>query len=116
MSAITFTALNFTGSADADDILAARREINAENQRRAVQDPPGTPLPFATGPELKASYLTLRLLGVTAAHLAAIDAAKTPAALQDLFTTAQLQQITANIMARANAGESADAIVADTAA
>lgn len=116
MSAITFTTLNYTGSADADDILAARREVNAENQRRLATSPPGTPLPFATGPELKSSYLTLRLAGVTAAHLAAVDAAKAPAALQDLFTTAQLQQITANIMARANAGESAAAIVADTAA
>lgn len=113
---ITFTALNYTGTPDADDILAARREVDAENKRRAAQSPPGTPLPFATGADLKASYLTLRLASVTAAHLAAIDAAKQPAALSDLFSNAQLQQITANIMARANAGESAAAIVADTAA
>jgi hypothetical protein len=42
--------------------------VDAENVRRAALDPPGTPLPFGTNQEKKASYLTSMLQVVLAAH------------------------------------------------
>jgi len=107
---IAFT-LDYIGTADADDILAARRLVDIENTRRAALVPPGTPL--STLPvNLKASALTVFSATITAAWLSYIDQAK-----QDTtrFTPAQITQIIANLNARLNAGEAASSIVIDTA-
>lgn len=116
MSAITFISLDYSGNPDADDVLGARRAIAIENQRRASLVPPGTPLPFATNPQIKASTLTAYLQLVANEHAANIASAKTQGALSEYFTPAQLEQIAINLRTRINAGESAAAIVTDTAA
>lgn len=58
MSAITFTSLTYTGTPNADDVLAAQKLVREENVRRAALDPPGTPL-SNVGAALKASVLVI---------------------------------------------------------
>ena len=112
MSAITFTSLTFTGTPDASDTLAAQFMVRLENARRALLDPPGTPLPSATGAQLKTSYLTVLLQIVTLAHESYIAQATVDSAR---FTQAQTDQIKFNLNARLDAGETAANIVTDTA-
>lgn len=122
MSAITFT-IGFTGSPDASDILGARRivrirndEITAENARRAAQTPPLSALPllpFATGAELKASYLGILLETVTSAHASYVAQAKAPTEVQSRLSAAEQEQLFAAIATRLNAGDSVATILTD---
>lgn len=59
--AITFTALDYTGTPTADEARAALDIINEENARRAAATPPGTPLPTGTNAQKKTSYITCLL-------------------------------------------------------
>lgn len=112
---IVFT-LDYTGTVEADDILAARHIIFLENQRRSRLSPPGAPLPFANAAQIKASYLGLLLAQITAQHLSNANLAKSITGLASRFTDAERQTIFANITARLNAGETVAAIITDTAA
>lgn len=112
---ITFTT-GFTGTPDADDILAARHIIFLENQRRAALTPPGTPLPTANAVNVRDSYLAVLLATLTSAHLSYIQQAKSASGADVRFTPAALEVIRANLTARLNAGESEESIVTDTAA
>lgn len=135
MSAITFT-LDFTGTPDADDILAARHivrqenerralvnvGITAENVRRAAQTPPLDPLPLlpilptATGAQLKASYLGLLIpKNITEAHLDYIKQAKNVVSIAAQMSEAEHQQMAGYLQTRRNAGETWAQIVADMA-
>lgn len=105
-------SLNFSGAPDNDDILAARHIIFLENQRRAALTPPGTPLSTADAASIKASYLTILLATVTAAHTSYIAQAKLT--LNSRFTDAEIQQITQNLVTRLNNGESSASIITDT--
>lgn len=131
-TAITWL-LDFSGSPSPDDILAARdivrREnerrtaenvsIAAENVRRAALTPPLsalpllTILPVATGAQLKASYLSILLVVVTAAHADYINKAKTAAAVESQLTESQKQSLYSAIQTRLNNGETMDTILAD---
>lgn len=141
---VVFT-LDYTGTPDADDVLAARHIIFLENQRRtqqnvviaatnaaaviensrrAAQLPPGTPipivplltlLPVATAAQIKASYLSLLLAQITTQHLSNTALAKSITGIASRFTDAERQQIFANLSARLNSGESAANIITDTA-
>lgn len=53
---------------NAADSDAATYIVEAENERRAAADPPETPLPYATGAELKASYLAMLESIIDRAH------------------------------------------------
>lgn len=108
--------VTYTGTADSDDALAARHAVFIENRTRAAATPPGTPLPFSTPAELKASYLIVLGQAVTKFHLESTVAAKSEAGISQRFTLAQVAQINANLVARLNAGEAAATIVTDTAA
>lgn len=133
MSAITFT-VDFTGTPDADDILAARHIVRlenerrtalntattAENARRAAQTPPLEPLPLlpilptATGAQLKASYLgILSSRNLTDAHLDYIRQAKSAAAVEAQLTDADKQALYGAIQTRLNAGTPLATILAD---
>lgn len=114
-SAITFTALNYTGTPSNDDVMAARYIVGLENKRRAALVPPGTPLLVDTAANLKASYLSMLLEIVTNAHGSYIEQAKGPAGAQLGFTDAQIEQIRVNLITRLNNGESAASLVTDTA-
>lgn len=124
-SAITFGELNFVGSPSPDDILAAKYIVALENKRRteqnvilAAQTPPGTPIPLLlvdTGPNLKASYLSILVGIVTAAHASYITQARGVPGSELVFTDAQREQIRVNLITRLNNGESAASIIADTA-
>lgn len=105
-------SLDFTGAPDADDVLAARQIIFLENQRRAALTPPGTPLSTANAAAIKASYLTILLVTVSAAHSSYIAQAK--AALNVRFTDAEIQQINQNLITRLNNGEPSASIITDT--
>lgn len=109
-------SVTYTGTADADDALAARHAVFLENRTRSEQTPPGTPLTYSTPAELKASYLIVLAAKVTAMHLDTITAAKSEAGITQRFTLVQVAQIHANLVARLNAGELAANLVADTAA
>lgn len=111
---ITFT-LDYSGSPDASDILAARHIIFLENQRRSRLTPPGAPLPFANAAQIKASYLGLLLDQITAQHLSNANLAKGITGLAVRLTQAERDQLFANVTARLNAGETVAAIIADTA-
>jgi hypothetical protein len=63
MSNITFT-LDFTGTPNSFDREAAIFAIERANSGRE------TPLPYSTGAELRASYLTVLLEGVESTHAA----------------------------------------------
>lgn len=73
MTAITFTGLNFTGTADDFDTGAAKSIVTQENDRRALLVPPLPPLAMATGAQLKTSYLELLLERVKQIHLSYIE-------------------------------------------
>lgn len=111
---ITFS-IDFSGSPDSDDVLAGRHVIFLENQRRAALEPPGTPLPTATGANLRDSYLTVLLATITSAHLSYIQQAKSASGADVRFTPEGLEEIRANLMARLNAGETEESIISDTA-
>jgi hypothetical protein len=111
---VVFT-INFTGTPDADDQLAARQQVELENQRRAALTPPGTPLDVSTGAAVKASYLTVLTAVLTAAHTSYIALAKDTAGLQQRFTSSEIQTIQTNLITRLNAGEAKSQIIADTA-
>lgn len=120
-SAITFGSLNYTGTPSSDDVLAAtfivrleNEKIAAQNAILAAQDPPGEPLPLwnTVGAGLKTSYLAILTAIITNAHASYIQQATADTAR---FTDAQWAQMKANVNARLNAGETAAAIVADTA-
>lgn len=113
--AVTFT-IDYSGTVDPDDLLAARHIIFLENQRRAALTPPGTPLLFSTGPQIKASYLATLLATVTSAHLSYVQQAKSAQGTALRFTPAEMEAMYANLVARLNAGESAASLVTDTAA
>ena len=76
MSAITFS-VGFTGTPDEYDIAAAQYVIDAENARRAAQDPPESPLPDGSGAEIKSSYLGELGKAVDSAHANYAKAART---------------------------------------
>lgn len=109
MSTITFSSLTFTGTPDAEDVLAARHEIFLANKQ-------GANLPFSTAAQIKSSYLVILLSKVLSAHMVSIESARDTAAMRDRFTDDEIRQITSNLLTRLNAGESASSIVADTAA
>lgn len=69
---LTFT-VDWTGTPDAKDILAASLIVAAENQRRAALTPPLSPLPFGTNQEKSASYKTALAVIVAAAHASYIQ-------------------------------------------
>jgi len=115
-SAITFTSLTFTGTPNADDSLSARYVVDREKKGLTAFLPPGTSLPTDTGANLKASYITVLLAIVTSFHSDSIAGSKTSTGLQvGGFTQTQLDQISANLLSRLNAGEAATSIIADTA-
>jgi hypothetical protein len=110
---VVFT-IDYTGVADADDVLAARQIVFLENQRLAALTPPGTPLPTAPPASLKASYLSVLLTIVTNAHLSYIAQTKSDVGYVARFTLAERTQIAANLVTRLNNGESSASIVTDT--
>lgn len=112
---VVFT-IDYTGTPDSDDVLAARHIVFVENRRRAALVPPGVVLPTGNAAQIKASYLSLLLELLTAQHLASIELSKSIIGLSSRFTQAERNQIFANITARLNAGETASAIITDTAA
>jgi hypothetical protein len=57
---------------DRDDREVANAAIEAENQRRSLMTPPGTPLPNSTAAEMRASYQTIMADRVMAVHQAGI--------------------------------------------
>ena len=98
--AIDFT-VNFSGTPSEQDIRGATRIIELENARRLTDvddndDPILPPLPYATGAELKASYLAMLVEIVTRAHASYIqqDDAETSQTAKELWgeaTDAQRQ-------------------------
>lgn len=60
--------VNATGSADEEDRRAMNLAIDRENEIRAAQTPPGTPLPKSTAAERKASYEAIMGPKVQSAH------------------------------------------------
>jgi len=61
---------------DAEDRLAMEYYIKEENTRRATLTPPGTPLPFSTAAERKASYEVLFNQSAADMHTHRINQAK----------------------------------------
>lgn len=123
---VTFSGLTYTGTPDASEVLGAKLTIARANQAiaalnvaLAAQDPPGTPLPLwpsGTNAETKASYLGIRLQDVANLHVGAVNEAASQAQLSEYFTEAQLQTIRQNFISRRQAGETAAALVTDSAA
>lgn len=60
--------VNATGPADEEDRRAMNLAIDRENEIRAAQTPPGTPLPKSTAAERKASYEAIMGPKVQSAH------------------------------------------------
>lgn len=113
-------SVTFTGTPDAEDVLAARHAIFVENKLRAQRSAilgatPETPLPTSTPAEIKASYLSILTGRATTRHASYILEAKSEPAAKERFTPAELQQILANLVTRLNNGETAASIITDTA-
>lgn len=111
---ITLT-VDFTGTPDQEDILAARHIVFSENQRRAALVPPLTALPTTPAAALRTSYLTVLTGIVQQQHADFIAHAKSQSGFGSRFSEAQLEQIRVNLTTRLNNGEAAAAIVTDTA-
>lgn len=114
MSAITFSGITFSGTPDADDILAAKVEVAKENAFQIAVNPAFTPLAITPAPTLKASYITTILNRITRTHLDAITQAKGRGTLDAYFSSAEIASIVANLVSRAAGGEATSTIVADT--
>lgn len=84
-----------------------------KNVERASQSPPLAPLPFGTAPELRASYLSILSGIATAAHLSYIQQTNQPQAIQELLTSDQMQQLSAAVVTRLQAGTSFATLLAD---
>jgi len=108
---ITFTNLNFTGSPDGNDTRAAKYIIKVENDRRAALDPPGTPLPDATGAEVKSSYLTILIDIISNAHTDYIRQAKE--VVNSQLTTQEKQDLFGAVKDRLDSGTSVADLITD---
>jgi hypothetical protein len=75
MSTVTISTVIQTFSAA--DRAVALAAIAEENQRLASLTPPGTPLPFVTAQEIRASYQTIMADRVMAVHRAGVRAIAT---------------------------------------
>jgi hypothetical protein len=106
--------VNFTGTPDAEDILAANQIVFSENKDRAALNPPGTPLPLSTAAELKASYISLLQAEIIRRHVTNILNAKSNDAVAQHFTPAQVEQIRINLITQLNAGASVASVIAKT--
>jgi len=106
--------VTYTGTPDADDVLAARQVVFTENKDRAGLNPPGSPLPSSTTAELKASYLSLLQAQVTQRHANNILQAKSDEAVRTRFTAAQIEQIRINLLTQLNNGATVDSVIAKT--
>jgi len=65
--------IDYSGTPDARDVAAATYAIEQENLRRSLDldendEPKLPPLPMATGAELKASYIAIKVAQMTAVH------------------------------------------------
>lgn len=76
--------VNATGSADEEDRRAMNLAIDRENEIRAAQTPPGTPLPKSTAAERKASYEAIMGPKVQSAHQSLILEAGQQVLFKDL--------------------------------
>jgi hypothetical protein len=114
-SAIIFGELIYSGTPNADDVLAARYIVGIENKRLAALTPPGTPFPTNNAANLKASYISILIALITSAHSSYIAQARSAAGADLVFTDAEREQIRVNLITRLNGGESSASIVADTA-
>lgn len=98
---LAFT-VNVSGSPSENDKLAATKIVEEENARRALEEPPGTPLPYATLQELAASYETVLASIVEKAHNGWAESAKREAlesTVKDLWLNATDAQRQAAIAA-----------------
>ena len=90
-----------TGILDQADRRAMLFIVNAENARRAAQDPPIDALPIADNAEIRTSYAAVQSAVLTSAHLSYVDQSDV-ATLQDIrevWTTATDQQRAAALAA-----------------
>jgi hypothetical protein len=76
--------VNATGTADEEDRRAMNLAIDRENEARAAQTPPGTPLPKSTAAERKASYEIIMGPKFQSSHLSLIKEAGSQALFRDL--------------------------------
>lgn len=76
--------VNATGPADEEDRRAMNLAIDRENEIRAAQTPPGTPLPKSNATERKASYEAIFTPKIQSAHLSLIQEAGSQAMFRDL--------------------------------
>ena len=76
--------VNATGTADEEDRRAMNLAIARENELRAAQTPPGTPLPNSTALERKASYEAILGPRVMSAHQSLIREAGDSAMFRNL--------------------------------
>ena len=117
MSAITFSAINFTGVPDADDKRAAFFAITAYNAQQTAANPAFVPLATTPASSLRTNYLFVLLQSVTSVHNAYVSQSQTPSGMKDVgFTESDLQTIHTNLTNRLVAGESKDSIINDTLA
>jgi len=114
-TAITWSGVTFTGTPNADDILAAQVEVAKENAYQIALNPAFTPLAITPAATLKASYITTILNRITRTHNDAITNAKNRGTMDSYFSAADIATITANLVSRAAGGEATSSIVTDTA-
>ena len=76
--------VNATGAADEEDRRAMNLAIDRENEIRAAQTPPGTPLPKSNATERKASYEAVLSPRVQSAHQSLILEAGQQTLFRDL--------------------------------
>jgi len=111
MSAITWSGTTFSGTPDDADKRAAHYLVRQENARRAALAPPGRPLDATTTAALKASVLTIAEQTLDGWWASISDQAPRS---EDGLTSADKQQIFANIRTRLDNGEDIATIIADT--
>jgi hypothetical protein len=107
-------SVSYTGTPDADDVLAAYQIVGQENKDRAALTPPGTQLSTDTAANLKASYLSLLKEEITRFHQRAILFAKSNEAVATRFTPAEVEQIRINLITQLNSGATTAAVIAKT--
>lgn len=112
-------SVTFTGTPDAEDVLAARHAIFLENKLRVQRSAmpgatPETPLPTSSAAEIKAGYLAILTEKAIGRHKSNILEAQSEPAAKERFTPLELKQILANLVTRLNNGETAASIITDT--
>lgn len=102
-----------TGSPEGDQKLALERIVQLENERRAILEPPGDPLPFGTEQQLLNSAAEALKTYLTAGYLPDMERSAVKHLVEQQLDRSKRRQIERAVAVRLAAGATAAQILQD---